>query len=138
VLDELQWHGQAMVEFKQERSSGAFKLIEINPKFWGSLELSLSAGMNFPEHLCTMARGKELTYSDTYHRKRLFIWLVAVNGELYRLFQKPRDFFPLIYDMLKFHSRTDFWWTDLKPTFVQIAYFLLWLKERCFKRNKTS
>jgi len=135
VLDELHWHGQAMVEFKQEKSSGKFKLIEINPKFWGSLELSLSAGMNFPKHLCAMSRGEELTYSEDYNRKRRFIWLVAVNGELYRLFQKPQDFFLLIYDLLKFRSRTDFWLTDLKPTFVQIAYFLVWLKERCFKRN---
>jgi predicted ATP-grasp superfamily ATP-dependent carboligase len=138
VLDALQWHGQAMVEFKQERTSGAYKLIEINPKFWGSLELSLSAGMNFPEHLCKMARGDELTYSETYHRKRRFIWLVAVNGELYRLWQKPGDIFPLIFDMLRLHSRTDFWWTDLKPTFVQIAYFVIWLKELCFKRKRTS
>lgn len=136
VLDELKWHGPAMVEFKQDISSGAYKLIEINPKFWGSLELCLSAGMNFPHYLCMMARDEELEFSDNYHRKRRFIWLVAVQGELYRLFQKPRDFFPLVGDLLRFHSRSDFWWTDLKPTFIQLSYFVIWLKNRLFKKDQ--
>ncbi len=39
LLDELQWNGVAMVEFKW--TGDDFYLIEINPKFWGSLDLSL-------------------------------------------------------------------------------------------------
>lgn len=48
ILQELKWHGVAMVEFKKDIEDGLYKLIEINPKFWGSLGLSIAAGVDFP------------------------------------------------------------------------------------------
>jgi len=41
LLQALRWHGAAMVEFKLDSRSGQFVLMEINGKFWGSLELAL-------------------------------------------------------------------------------------------------
>jgi predicted ATP-grasp superfamily ATP-dependent carboligase len=55
MLRELKWHGVAMVEFKKDEKDGCYKLIEINPKFWGSLGLSISAGVDFPYMLVKMA-----------------------------------------------------------------------------------
>lgn len=130
ILDKLNWHGQAMVEFKQDEKTGEFKLIEINPKFWGSLELCLSAGMNFPLSLCEMAQGQELEYIDNYNKNRKFLWIVASNGELYRLFQKPSDFFIVIGNWMSFNSRSDFWLSDPKPTFLQFAHFLIFVKNK--------
>ena len=48
VLGALEWSGVAMVEFKRETASGRYVLIEINPKFWGSLGLAIAAGVDFP------------------------------------------------------------------------------------------
>lgn len=48
LLEALNWRGVAMVEFKQH-SDGEFYLMEINPRFWGSLQLSVTAGRNYPE-----------------------------------------------------------------------------------------
>lgn len=48
LLDELQWHGVAMVEFKQDVHDGLPKLMEINGRFWGSLQLAIDAGVDFP------------------------------------------------------------------------------------------
>lgn len=48
LLKELGWRGVAMVEFKQEASTGTLKLMEINGRFWGSLQLAIDAGVNFP------------------------------------------------------------------------------------------
>ena len=36
-----------MLEFKQG-TDGKFYLMEINPRFWGSLQLAISAGRDFP------------------------------------------------------------------------------------------
>ncbi|MCW8961646.1 MAG: hypothetical protein OQK29_08785 [Ignavibacteriaceae bacterium] len=47
LLMNMNWHGVAMVEFKKDLSDGKFKLMEINPKFWGSFELSHKSGINF-------------------------------------------------------------------------------------------
>jgi predicted ATP-grasp superfamily ATP-dependent carboligase len=74
ILRQLQWHGPAMVEFKLQEPSRRFVLIEINPKLWGSLELSLEAGVNFGADLIRAFRGESLQYSDQYDRNLEFYW----------------------------------------------------------------
>jgi predicted ATP-grasp superfamily ATP-dependent carboligase len=54
VIAELRWTGVAMVEFKKDDD---YRLLEVNPRFWGSLPLATAAGVNFPELLCRMALG---------------------------------------------------------------------------------
>lgn len=51
LLRELAWTGVAMVEFKQDRRDGRPKLMEINGRFWGSLQLAIDAGVDFPRLL---------------------------------------------------------------------------------------
>ncbi len=47
MLSALKWRGMAMVDFRKGRD-GEFRLLEINPRFWGSLALSIQAGVDFP------------------------------------------------------------------------------------------
>jgi predicted ATP-grasp superfamily ATP-dependent carboligase len=56
LLDALKWHGPAMVEFKFDIKEKKFKLMEINPRFWGSVNLAICAGVDFPYLYYTMAR----------------------------------------------------------------------------------
>jgi predicted ATP-grasp superfamily ATP-dependent carboligase/CelD/BcsL family acetyltransferase involved in cellulose biosynthesis len=51
LLDEIGWHGIAMVEFKEDVRDGEPKLMEINGRFWGSLQLAIDAGVDFPRLL---------------------------------------------------------------------------------------
>jgi protein-tyrosine-phosphatase/carbamoylphosphate synthase large subunit len=51
LLQAIGWHGVAMVEFKHEPTSGEFRLVEINGRFWGSLPLAVAAGADFPTML---------------------------------------------------------------------------------------
>jgi predicted ATP-grasp superfamily ATP-dependent carboligase len=44
ILEALKWHGVAMVEFKRDARDGVAKL-GINGRFWGSLQLSVDAGV---------------------------------------------------------------------------------------------
>ena len=74
LLSALNWHGVAMVEFKYSESRADFVLMEINGKFWGSLELGLSAGMNFGADLIRLFRGEALSYSEQYERDWEFYW----------------------------------------------------------------
>lgn len=41
-------HGVAMFEFRRDPASGAHVLLEVNPRFWGSLPLAIAAGADFP------------------------------------------------------------------------------------------
>jgi predicted ATP-grasp superfamily ATP-dependent carboligase len=55
LLGHYQWHGLAMVEFKLRDSDKKPVLIEVNPRMWGSINLSILAGVDFPHLLYTMA-----------------------------------------------------------------------------------
>ncbi len=48
LLAEVGWKGVAMVEFKRDKRDGVAKLMEINGRFWGSLQLAISSGIDFP------------------------------------------------------------------------------------------
>lgn len=48
LLDELDWHGVAMVEFLRDPETGEYRLMEVNPRFWSSLPFTVQAGVDFP------------------------------------------------------------------------------------------
>ena len=54
LLDYLNWHGVAMVEFKKDNLNGKVYLMEINPKFWGSHDLAISSGINFAKEYISL------------------------------------------------------------------------------------
>jgi len=57
MLGPIGWHGVAMMEYKQDRRTGELVLMEVNGRFWGSLELAVEAGVDFPFLACQLARG---------------------------------------------------------------------------------
>jgi len=61
LLKKVGWQGVAMVEFKVESRTGIPNLMEINGRFWGSLQLAFDAGMNFPYLLYCMIGGEEIS-----------------------------------------------------------------------------
>lgn len=60
LLKALKWVGVAMVEWKEDRHNGGYKFMEINPRFWGSLELSSRSGINFPDLYVRQSLGEKI------------------------------------------------------------------------------
>jgi len=58
LLAALEWRGVAMVEFKRDLRDGSLRLMEINGRFWGSLQLAIDAGVDFPALLVDIAQGR--------------------------------------------------------------------------------
>ena len=56
LLKALNWVGVAMVEFKVDPRDGEPKLMEINPRFWGSLQLAILSGVDFPYLIYRMVK----------------------------------------------------------------------------------
>jgi len=85
LLKALEWRGVAMVEFKQNRSTGEYKLLEINPRFWGSLPLAMHCGIDFPLYQAQIAMGMEPTppvgYAVGKKMRFFFPDLLAVREE---------------------------------------------------------
>ena len=60
LLKRLAWRGIAMVEWKIDPRDGKPKLMEINPRFWGSLELAVRSGVDFPVLYAKAVLGEKL------------------------------------------------------------------------------
>jgi predicted ATP-grasp superfamily ATP-dependent carboligase len=120
MLDALGWHGVAMVEFRQDSRDGEFKLMEVNPKFWGSLDLALASGADFPGDLCRMALGETLDFTDAYDRELRFQWPLSTSGDLYHLWTRPGSFFEVARDFLNPNVKSNLRLDDLRPTLTEL------------------
>ena len=74
LLSELKWHGPAMVEFKDE-GRGEPCLMEVNGRFWGSLQLGVDAGVNFPRLWLSVLRGERVEPVSLYAEGVTLRWL---------------------------------------------------------------
>ncbi len=119
MLDALEWHGVAMVEFRQDSRDGDYKLMEVNPKFWGSLDLALAAGADFPGDLCQMALGKSLPFVADYKRKLRFQWPLSGSGDMFHLWTHPASLFNVVRDILDPRVRSNVWVSDPAPNFEE-------------------
>lgn len=74
LLCEMQWHGPAMVEFRDDGTHPPY-LIEVNGRFWGSLQLAVSAGVDFPSLWVALLRGRTITPFPAYTEGVTLRWL---------------------------------------------------------------
>lgn len=56
LLRRFDWRGVAMVEYKIDETTDEPVLMEINGRFWGSLQLAIDAGVDFPKLLVEAGR----------------------------------------------------------------------------------
>ena len=86
LLKTINWSGAAMVEFRIDSRDNRPKLMEINPRFWGSLQLSILSGIDFPYKLYQLTMENdpkpELNYKENIYCR----WLLM---DLTNLFQSP-------------------------------------------------
>lgn len=66
LLDAFGWHGVAMVEYKRDARTGRSYLMEVNGRFWGSLQLAIDSGVDFPRLLAAAALGDPVEPVTTY------------------------------------------------------------------------
>ena len=92
LLGPLGWHGVAMIEFKEDRRTGTPVLIEVNGRFWGSLQLATDAGVDFPFLSGQLALGERPDVPPIYKVGLRSRWLLGdLDHLLIRLRQSDRD-----------------------------------------------
>jgi len=131
ILKKLNWTGVAMVEFKYDPIEKRYVLIEINPKFWGSLALSLACGINFPYLDCKMALGEPITHVNQYKEGLKFRWMFP--GEVLFILSSPNkidNIRELITDLVNGEFKSDIELSDPLPHFIQIVRTFLEIKDR--------
>ena len=109
LLEGLGWIGVAMVEFKRDPRDGVAKLMEINPRFWGSIALAIFSEVDFPVLAARETVGHPVEPVLEYPLGRLARWFWP--GDVLHLLASvrrgrwPRGFFRLwdrrmCYDLL--------------------------------------
>lgn len=75
ILGALHWHGVAMVEYKLDRRDQKLKLMEINGRLWGSLQLAIDAGVDFPRMIAQILLGEPVEPVESYKTGVRTRWL---------------------------------------------------------------
>lgn len=89
LLRALRWHGVAMVEFKREQVTGIPYLMEINGRFWGSLQLAIDAGLDFPAGLAGLWLGSPPPPQPDYATGVRSRWLLGDVDHLLMRLREP-------------------------------------------------
>jgi predicted ATP-grasp superfamily ATP-dependent carboligase len=122
LLDGLNWQGVAMIECKRDEETGRHMLMEVNGRLWGSLQLAIDAGVDFPRLLVACALGQPVPAVTRYRvgvRSRWFwgdvdhLYLRLCNGgSRAEKLAAIRDFFRVS----RRDTREEIWrWRDPAP-----------------------
>jgi predicted ATP-grasp superfamily ATP-dependent carboligase len=83
LLDALNWQGVAMIECKREPETGRQVVMEVNGRFWGSLQLAIDAGVDFPSLLVRCAAGETVSETRDYRVGIRSRWFWGDVDQLY-------------------------------------------------------
>lgn len=145
LVKELVWSGPIMIEFKVDSDTKEPYLMEINGRFWGSLPLSVAAGVDMPHLFYDYAQGEchkqrgcpgaqsgcapegvvegregvvtRHVLGDVRHLLRVFFACDGMRSILYpKRLHALRDFFSTPKG-----TKSDVWsWSDPKPSIMEI------------------
>ena len=118
LLQAMNWYGVAMVEFKEDPRDGIPKLMEVNPRFWGSLELARLAGVDFPYLLYKMTMEGDIESVTEYKVGVRCRWLLP--GDILHFIANPNRFkmSPNFFNFFIDNTGYDILcWDDPGPTF---------------------
>ena len=88
LLVRLGWQGVAMIECKRDLATGRFVFMEVNGRLWGSLQLAIDAGVDFPALLVACALGRLCAPTNGY---RVGVGSRWFWGDVDHLYLRLRD-----------------------------------------------
>ncbi|HBS25837.1 MAG TPA: hypothetical protein DD827_01715 [Gammaproteobacteria bacterium] len=126
LLSGLNYHGVAMVEFKYNEKTGQAYIIDVNPRFWGSLSLAIQSGVDFPYLLYKMAVDGDVPAVVSYKEGVKVKWLL---GDVLTLFSEIKHTGKFIAPLRSYVSSNsdgfdDLYYDDPLPFIFQSAYYL--------------
>ncbi|GGC72927.1 carboxylate--amine ligase [Marinobacter halophilus] len=134
LLRKAGWHGVAMVEFRVAEDGTGY-LMEVNPRFWGSLQLAVDSGIDFPWWLYLASTGQ--TVPQAGWQRRRVRWLLGDLDRLYLVLKSSPDTYSFgqkLIEILRFikpglRTRHEVnRWQDLRPFWFEVKQYLRALK----------
>lgn len=123
-----------MVEFRVAPDGKAY-LMEVNARLWGSLQLAIDCGVDFPWLLFQICNGKEIAPVASYRVGRRLRWflgdmdhlLLELRGKgLSRTVgERLRSISRAALGSVDFESRNEvFRWSDPRPGLVEVGQWI--------------
>jgi predicted ATP-grasp superfamily ATP-dependent carboligase len=75
-FEALRWVGMASMECKYDERDGLWKLIEINPRPWAILKVSVDCGVDIPWLYYRLAQGEHVPAQSAFQERRYYIRLL--------------------------------------------------------------
>ncbi len=150
IVSALNYRGVAMFEFRHDRISGGWRLLEINGRFWGSLPLALASGADFPWYLYQMLVEDRSKFAQEY---KTGIYCRNLVNDLYWNWSNFRsdssdptiNTLPLrsvmseVINVISLRERSDtFVLDDMMPGLVQTAQLSRTVLRRLFRQAKNA
>ena len=125
LLDDLDWQGVAMIECKRDAGTRRPVFMEVNGRLWGSLQLAIDAGVDFPRLLVAGALGESVPAITQYRVGVRSRWFWGDVDQLYLQLRNgggAKGKLTAVRDFVRINprrSREEIWrWRDPAPFLV--------------------
>ncbi len=129
LFENLNFHGVAQAEFKVNEEKGDIYLLEVNPRFWGSLNQAVMSGVNFPLLLYRMAIGDEINEQIDYRDNIVTRWLLGDCRGLLDYLLHSKNRWRILREFLNFWGKDiyydDFSIRDPLPALIQPIHSII-------------
>lgn len=75
-LEELSWTGPAHMDVLFDPDDGTYKLLEVNPRLWSSIALTIDSGVDIPGVMLDIAAGTDPEVGESYETGRIYRWVL--------------------------------------------------------------
>jgi predicted ATP-grasp superfamily ATP-dependent carboligase len=108
-LGSLNWHGVCQADFLVDRKTQIPYLIDINPRFWGSLVQGIACGVDFPYMLFKIACGEKVEAVPGFKKGIKTRWIWGDLRTLPQALKATKKKFGLIKEYIRlFNGRVQF------------------------------
>ncbi len=86
LLEAIEWTGPAHMDVLFDPDDETYKLLEVNPRIWSSIALTIGTGVDIPSAVIELARGTDPPETNCYRTGHVYRWalpneaLWAIDG----------------------------------------------------------
>lgn len=141
LLEAMKWHGVCQADFVVDSLSGTPYLIDINPRFWGSLAQAIASGVDFPWLLYQIAHNGDVETVSSFTVGVKSRWLGGDLRAFLPLLRQSRNKAQFLADFFSpenlqvYHD--DFEFKDPAPFFFWAFYSLRRAMKKRFSDGPT-
>jgi predicted ATP-grasp superfamily ATP-dependent carboligase len=97
-LEHLDWHGVCQADFVVDRATNIPFLIDINPRFWGSLAQGIASGVDFPYLIYQIALNGDVKPVEGFREGVVTRWLGGELRGFYQHYLRAKKKWPFSHD----------------------------------------